>query len=102
MAENDPGRLLEATARVPDHVVYRWFEKETLLLNLETGKYHGLNPTGGRLLRLLEETDGSMSEAVSRLANEYGVDSEEIAPELAQFCAELVERGLIEIEAEGD
>lgn len=92
--------MLEATVHVPDHVVYRWFEKETLLLNLDTGQYHGLNPTGGRMLRLLEETDGSVGEAVARLAVEFEVARDEIAPDLADFCASLAERGLIEIDVD--
>lgn len=90
--------LLEARVHVPDHVVYRWFEAETLLLNLDTGQYHGLNPTGGRLLQLLEETEGSVGQAVARLAEECGVGEEEIAPDLAEFCAQLSERGLIEVD----
>jgi len=89
---------MEARVRVPDHVVYRWFEKETLLLNLDTGHYHGVNPSGGRMLQLLEETDGSVGDAVARLAEEYGETVADIAGDLTSFCAELAERGLIEVE----
>lgn len=89
---------LDARVSVPDHVVYRWFEAETLLLNLNTGQYHGLNPTGGRMLQLLEETEGSVGAAVTRLATEYKVDEAQIAVDMAEFCAQLDERGLIEID----
>ncbi len=47
--------VLAATARMPAHVVYREFPAEVVLLNLQTGRYHGLNPTAGRMLRALEE-----------------------------------------------
>ena len=97
--EGDHRWYLEARVRVPDHVVYRWFEAETLLLNLDTGQYHGLNPTGGRMLQLLDETDGKVGEAVARLAAEHDdIDAEQIASDMAQFCAELGERGLIEVD----
>ena len=49
----DAGALpLDAHASVPQHVVYRRFAAETVVLNLETGTYHGLNATGARMLEL--------------------------------------------------
>jgi hypothetical protein len=94
----DHEQFKDATVKVPEHVVYRSFEAETLLLNLETGQYHGLNETGGRMLELLKETDGSVREATARLADEVSLAPEEIADDLASFCADLVERGLIEVD----
>jgi Coenzyme PQQ synthesis protein D (PqqD) len=97
-----PEQFKDATVRVPEHVVYRSFEAETLLLNLDTGQYHGLNPTGGRMLELLKETDGSVREATERLAGEVEMAPEEIADDLASFCADLAERGLIEVDDSGE
>lgn len=99
----DARAILEATVHVPKHVVYRAFDAETVLLNLKTGQYHGLNRTGGRMLELLEETAGDVREAVGRLAAEYGEQPDAIEDGLATFCAGLVERGLIEVDAhDGD
>jgi Coenzyme PQQ synthesis protein D (PqqD) len=97
-ANSDPNWLLGVTARVPDHVVSRSFEAETMLLNLDSGQYHGLNPTGGRWLELLDEADGDAGEAVRRLADECGVSADEITPDIAAFCSALRQRGLIEID----
>ena len=33
---------------VPDHVVLREFDTETVVLDLDTGTYHSVNATGGR------------------------------------------------------
>ncbi len=93
-----PEEILDGTATVPENVVYREFEAETLLLNLNTGQYHGLNPTGGRLLQLLEETDGNVRAAITKLAAEYEVAEDDITTDMADFCAALAERGLIEVE----
>jgi hypothetical protein len=93
-----PEQFKDATVKVPEHVVYRSFEAETLLLNLETGHYHGLNETGGRMLELLTETEGSVREATERLAAEVEMAPDEIADDLASFCADLAERGLIEVD----
>ena len=35
---------------VPAHVAQREFADETVALNLETGRYHGLNSTASRML----------------------------------------------------
>lgn len=82
---------------LPDGVVHRAFDDETLVLNLATGRYHGLNPTGARLLELLGELDGDVGAAIESLADECGVKPRAIRPELADFCARLLERGLLEV-----
>jgi hypothetical protein len=86
-----PGRT-----RLPDHVVYRSFVNETVVLNLQTGRYHGLNPTGGRILQLLVET-ASIDESAARLAQESGRGVDEIRADVQAFCDDLVVRGLVEI-----
>ena len=89
--------LLESRVRLPEHVVHRSFVAETVVLNLRTGKYHGLNPTGGRMLEVLDEV-GSVREAAARLAAEYGRPAEEIERDICDFCSDLIGRGLIEVD----
>jgi len=84
-----------ARVRVPQHVVYRDFVAETVVLNLNTGTYHGVNPTGGRMLRLLDEV-GDLGVVASRLAGEYRRPRSEIAADLETFCRDLLARNLIE------
>lgn len=88
--------LLTARLRTPQHVVHRSFVAETVVLNLRTGKYHGLNPTAGRMLEGLEDacTVGAL---VPRLAREYNVEPAQLEDDLLNLCHELLERGLIEI-----
>jgi DNA-binding MarR family transcriptional regulator len=92
-----PTGLLAATVRVPAHVVYREFPAEVVLLNLNTGRYHGLNPTAGRMLRALEE-QGSLALAVQTLASDLAVSRERVEADLVGFVLGLEERGLIEVE----
>ena len=84
-------------ARIPQHVVYRGFATETVVLNLDTGKYHGLNPTGGRMLEVLEKTP-DVDEAATKLAAQFGVEAGEIRRDLLTFCEDLAERGLLELD----
>jgi hypothetical protein len=77
--------------------VFRGFATETVVLNLETGKYHGLNPTGGRMLEVLEKTP-NVAEAATKLAAQFGVPLDEIRRDLLTFCEDLAERGLLELD----
>ena len=92
--------LSSASVSVPKHVVYRAFAGETVILNLETGKYHGLNVTGGRMLRLLDGAE-SIADAASAFARDYGKALSEVEDDIRSFCARLCERGLIDIRLDG-
>jgi hypothetical protein len=92
------GTLLSARVRIPQSVVYRSFAHETVLLNLDTGLYHGVNPSGGRMLDTLAGL-GSVEQAASVLAREYDVPLDEIRSDLCGFCEALVSRGLLAIES---
>jgi hypothetical protein len=99
-AADERRALLGAKARVPEHVVYRPFPNETVVLNLETGTYHGLNPTGGRMLEALEREE-QVRDAVATLADEYGAEQARIEEDICAFCSDLQERGLIELHLNG-
>jgi hypothetical protein len=96
-SSRDP-RLLAARPRVPSHVVMRAFVHETVVLNLSTGRYHGLNTTAGRMLDVLAGCD-TVGEAAARIAAEYGQPLEDVERDLCDLCVHLAERGLLEIDA---
>lgn len=87
--------LLHARARLPQHVVHRSFVAETVVLNLRTGKYHGLNPTAGKMLDALQDAP-SVGAAVPVIASEYGLEQEQIQSDLLVLTRGLLDRGLIE------
>ena len=86
----------ESRLAVPQHVAWRTFPTETVLLNLRTGHYHGLNPSGGRMYEVLEEC-GDLHSAAERLAKELGQPLETITVDLRRLCVDLIERGLLEV-----
>lgn len=95
------GDLLSASVRLPQHVVYRVFPAETVVLNLNTGKYHGLDPVGGRMLEVMDAA-GAVREAAEQLAKEFDTTpAEVIEADLCEFCAELAARGLLEVVGDG-
>jgi hypothetical protein len=93
----DVPSLLASNVTVPHHVVYRSFPVETVALNLETGQYHGLNVTAGRMLEELERAS-TVREAAIALAASYDKPQADIEADLCALCGELAERGLIDVD----
>jgi Coenzyme PQQ synthesis protein D (PqqD) len=92
--------LLTSKIKVPQHVVYRSFPSETVVLNLETGKYHGLNATAGRMLEALEQA-ACVRDAAAALAESYDQPQSVIEQDLCELCQALLERGLVEADGSG-
>jgi coenzyme PQQ synthesis protein D (PqqD) len=89
-------RQLGATVRIPQNVVYRDFASETVVLNLDTGKYHGLNLTAGEMLAALEES-GSVGAAARLIAQRHGAELDRVQDDICTLCDQLEARGLIAV-----
>lgn len=88
--------LEHLVARVPRHVVHREFASETVLLNVRTGHYYGMDESGARFFRVLQESD-DVGSAVERLAEEFDAPVERLREDMVQYCAELESLGLLEL-----
>ena len=97
----DASTILNSAVGVPPHVVYRAFARETVILNLQTGKYHGVNTIGARMLDVLQKAP-TAREAAAQLAEEYDRPLEEIERDLSAFCSDLAQRGLVELKHDGN
>lgn len=86
----------EARVRIPPHVVHRHFPAQTVVLNLQTGRYHGLNPTAGRMLDALGEAQ-TVAAAARTVAEHYRQPRADVERDLCELCAELLARGLVEL-----
>jgi Coenzyme PQQ synthesis protein D (PqqD) len=95
MTSPDPQRV---AVRIPEHVVYRDFADQTVALNLQTGRYHGLNATAGAMLEALRESP-NVAAAAERLAPEWDVERDVLLADLLELCEGLESRGLLEIHA---
>jgi hypothetical protein len=92
--DHDPAFLLASKVTIPEQVVYRSFPTETVVLNLTTGRYHGLNMTAGRMLEELERA-ATVRDAAATLAASYDQPASLVERDLCDLCALLLERGLI-------
>ena len=79
---------------VSTDVVAREVGEETMLLNLASGTYFGLDPVGGRFWQLLEEGK-SATEARDALLQQYDVAPEELDRDLEKLLADLAAHGLV-------
>lgn len=86
--------LRQRKAEIPAHVVFRAFANETVLLNITSGQYFGLDAVGGVFFETLRDTADLAAAAVA-LTQRYGQAPERIAEDLVAYVAELESRGLI-------
>lgn len=89
--------LRSSKATVPAHVVFRAFAQETVLLNIRTGQYYGVDPIGGRFLEAIQ-AGPDFAAAAEKLAGEFGQPPDRIQTDLTTFVDALAQRGLIELD----
>ena len=70
--------------------------KESVLLDLKSEHYFGLNETGTRMWNALAETQ-TIDGACAALSSQYDVDPAVIRQDLEALVAKLVERGLAQV-----
>jgi Coenzyme PQQ synthesis protein D (PqqD) len=79
---------------VPD-VVFRLVGDESVLLNLNTGQYLGLNASGTRMWNVLTAAS-SIQTAYDALLQEYDVEPARLHADLVAFLDQLRDTHLIE------
>lgn len=90
---------IEACAvTVPAHVVFRDLAMETVLLNIKTGQYHGIDRIGARFFAEMR-SGASLRDVAAALATEFGQDIETIRTDLTAFVNQLAKLGLVELVA---
>jgi hypothetical protein len=85
----------EKSFRAPGHVLVRELMGESVLLNLESGTYFGLDEVGTRMWTVLT-TASSMQEAFEALRGDFDVEPETLRRDLEALVAQLLEKGLLE------
>jgi len=83
-------------ASVPSHVLVRFLEGESVLLNLETERYFGLDRTGTRMWKAVTAAP-EIRVAFEELLHEYDVDPELLRSNLTELLGQLQANGLLEV-----
>jgi hypothetical protein len=87
---------MRARVTQPQSVLVRELAGESVLLNLDSESYFGLDEVGTRMWQALTGSP-SMHAAFEALCAEFDVDPDQLRGDLEQFVATLDEAGLIDV-----
>lgn len=85
--------------RIPDDVLISQLQEESVILNLDSERYFGLDEVGTRMLTVLS-TSNSIEAAYELLLDEYDVDGQALRQDLTSLIENLLQQGLVTIEHE--
>ena len=88
---------IEARISIPDEVLFQDLDGEAVLLNLQSGKYFGLDLVGTRVWNLLVEY-GALPTTYQALLEEYDVDEDRLQSDLLALVDQLAAHGLIRLD----
>jgi hypothetical protein len=86
---------LETKLAIPPQVMSRLVGDETVLLDLASGFYFGLDGVGKRIWEMLAK-GSSLAETASVITAEFEVDEATAQADVIEFANDLVRRGLLE------
>ena len=81
---------------VSDEVLFQEVSGETVLLDLASESYFGLDEIGTRIWTLLNE-DASAGEMIETLLEEYEVERQTLEADVGELLGNLLEAGLIRV-----
>ena len=84
--------------RVPDDVLVSRLQEESVILNLDSERYYGLDDVGTRILSVLANSD-SIEAAYQSLLAEYDVDERVLRQDLLALVENLVQQGIVQVSA---
>jgi hypothetical protein len=84
---------------VPEDVLLQELDGESVILNLKSECYFGLDEVGTRMWVVLTSSD-TIQDAYERLLAEYDVAPDVLRQDLAALVEQLVGHGLLEIHGE--
>lgn len=80
--------------RIPEQVLTSKVGDETVLLNLQTGRYYSLDPVGTRFIELLQRTS-LLDEVHHALLEQFDVSTAKLEADLLKLSQDMLTRGLL-------
>lgn len=91
------GISLSSRVGIPENVLFRQLEDESVLLHLNKEMYYGLDDVGTRMWIVLAESE-SIREAFDVLTAEYDIEPDALEKDLIGLIEHLLNKGLLEIQ----
>lgn len=80
--------------RLPEDVLISNLQQESVILNLDSERYYGLDDVGTRFLSALT-TSESIEAAYEKLIEEYDVEAGALRQDLLELTEHLVKQGIL-------
>jgi hypothetical protein len=80
--------------RVPEDVLISNLQQDSVILNLDSERYYGLDDVGTRFLSTLTASE-SIEAAYEKLIGEYDVDADVLRQDLLELVENLVKQGIL-------
>lgn len=93
-----PNSVLKAINR---DRIFREMDGESIILNIETGAYCGLNRVGTRIWRILQKPV-SVAGIQATLLREYDVDPQQCEREVSKLLEKMIELKIVGVHDETD
>lgn len=81
--------------RIPDDVLHRLVQTDTVILNAATNAYVSLNGSAGRIWELFG-AGHTVDEVQEMMVDEFDVEVDVVAADVAATLQSLLQRGLLE------
>ena len=81
---------------VPDDVLVSGLQDESVILNLDSERYYGLDDVGTHMFSVLTSSN-SIQAAYDELVKEYDVDRDILRKDLSSLVEKLLEQGLVKV-----
>lgn len=88
---------LSSNIKISREVMSQEVSGETVLLDLQSESYFGLDEVGTRIWQLLQE-HGDLQKVFDILREEYDVDEKQLEKDLGELLVKLTDEGLITVE----
>lgn len=89
--------FLSQSVSVPDTVLMRELDGESVILDLDSENYYGLDDVGTRIWQVLSSS-ATIGEAYETLLREYDVEPERLQLDIQDLLNQLVGNGLLLLE----
>lgn len=89
--------LLDSKLKISDNVLSQEVGGETVLLDLQSEHYFGLDEVSTHFWQLLKE-DHQLPQIVAQLMEQYDVEKQQLEDDLCDLINKLLKAGLISIE----
>ncbi|MFW5944368.1 MAG: lasso peptide biosynthesis PqqD family chaperone [Bacteroidota bacterium] len=71
-------------------------DEEVVMMNVDTGKYYGMDTVGSRIWELIAE-EIQVKDVIGKLMEEYDVEEEQCKNDVLEFLNELYENKLVQV-----